>query len=89
MERQGIIMAGVGKLSFDDNKLKDNLRAFMIALSNAKPESMKGQYFRVSRFDFSCVLAGDWFTTFTCRGMFSMQPCVPQWAQGTQLGCRI
>jgi ribosomal protein L1 len=47
VERQGIIMAGVGKLSFEDNKLKDNLRAFMIALSNAKPESMKGQYFRV------------------------------------------
>lgn len=50
VERQGIIMAGVGKLSFTDSQLKDNLRAFMIALSNAKPETIKGQYFRV------CVL---------------------------------
>ncbi len=47
VERQGIIMAGLGKLSFTDAQLKDNLRAFMIALSNAKPEQVKGQYFRV------------------------------------------
>jgi large subunit ribosomal protein L1 len=49
VERQGIVMAGVGKLSFPDAHLKENLRAFMIALSNAKPESIKGQYFKVRR----------------------------------------
>ncbi len=48
VERQGIIMAGLGKLSFSDAMLKENIRAFMIALSNAKPEQVKGQYFRVS-----------------------------------------
>ncbi len=47
VERQGIVMAGLGKLSFTDEQLKENLRAFMIALSNAKPEAVKGQYFRV------------------------------------------
>ena len=47
VERQGIVMAGLGKLSFTDAQLKENLRAFMIALSNAKPEQVKGQYFRV------------------------------------------
>ena len=47
VERQGIVMAGLGKLSFTDAQLKENLRSFMIALSNAKPEQVKGQYFRV------------------------------------------
>lgn len=39
-------MAGIGKLSFTDEQLKDNIRAFMIALSDAKPDALKGQYFR-------------------------------------------
>lgn len=46
VERRGIVHAGVGKLSFSDQQLKENLRAFMIAISNAKPEVMKGQFFR-------------------------------------------
>eukprot|EP00929_Paragymnodinium_shiwhaense_P017052 TRINITY_DN125945_c0_g1_i1.p2 TRINITY_DN125945_c0_g1~~TRINITY_DN125945_c0_g1_i1.p2 ORF type:complete len:132 (-),score=16.01 TRINITY_DN125945_c0_g1_i1:43-381(-) len=46
VERHGIIMAAVGKMSFSDEALIDNIRAFMIALSNAKPEALKGAYFR-------------------------------------------
>jgi len=46
VERQGIVMAGLGRVSFTNEQLKDNLKAFMIALSNSKPEQLKGQFLK-------------------------------------------
>ena len=43
-EKNGIVHAGIGKVSFDDAALVENLRAFMVALTNAKPEGQKGKY---------------------------------------------
>lgn len=35
---------GVGKVSFSQEALLDNIRAFMLALAEAKPEGLKGKY---------------------------------------------
>jgi len=34
----------VGKISFDESKLKENIEAFMNALQKVKPQSLKGKY---------------------------------------------
>ena len=44
VEKQGIIHAGLGKLSFDEKKLLDNLNAFVDAVMKAKPAEFKGNY---------------------------------------------
>lgn len=44
-DKVGIIHAGVGKVSFDDESLVENVRSFMLALSDLKPEGHKGKYF--------------------------------------------
>ncbi|UDF36916.1 UNVERIFIED_ORG: 50S ribosomal protein L1 [Shinella sp. XGS7] len=46
VEKAGIIHAGIGKASFDTDKLQDNLRALVEALNKAKPASSKGVYLR-------------------------------------------
>ena len=38
----GIIHAGIGKISFTPEQILDNIRAFMIALNDSKPEGYKG-----------------------------------------------
>jgi large subunit ribosomal protein L1 len=43
-EKTGIIHAGIGKVSFDDEKLVQNIRAFVEAISRAKPSGAKGTY---------------------------------------------
>lgn len=43
-EKAGIIHAGVGKASFDDKKLEENVRAFFDAIVKAKPSGAKGTY---------------------------------------------
>lgn len=43
-EKAGIVHAGVGKISFDDEKLAQNVRAFVEAISRAKPSGAKGTY---------------------------------------------
>jgi large subunit ribosomal protein L1 len=43
-EKAGIIHAGVGKVSFDSEKLVQNVRAFVEAISRAKPAGAKGTY---------------------------------------------
>lgn len=43
-EKAGIIHAGVGKASFDEQKLVENIRALVDAVQKAKPTGAKGTY---------------------------------------------
>ncbi|MEO1543115.1 MAG: 50S ribosomal protein L1 [Pseudomonadota bacterium] len=43
-EKAGIVHAGVGKASFSDDKLLENIRAFMDAVVKARPTGAKGTY---------------------------------------------
>ena len=43
-EKAGIIHAGVGKASFDDQKLVENIKALVDAVQRAKPTGAKGTY---------------------------------------------
>lgn len=45
VDRQGNIAVSVGKVSFDENKLVDNILAFIDAVNRAKPTAAKGAYF--------------------------------------------
>jgi large subunit ribosomal protein L1 len=44
VEKAGVVHAGVGKASFDESKLVENVRAFMGAVLKAKPAGAKGAY---------------------------------------------
>ncbi|QUS36548.1 50S ribosomal protein L1 [Falsirhodobacter algicola] len=44
VEKAGVIHAGIGKVSFDEAKLAENVRAFVEAVSRAKPAGAKGTY---------------------------------------------
>ena len=43
-EKAGIVHAGIGKASFDEEKLLENIRAFVDAIQKAKPTGAKGTY---------------------------------------------
>ncbi len=43
-EKSGIVHAGVGKLSFDEKQLTENVRAFVDAIARARPAGAKGAY---------------------------------------------
>ncbi len=43
-EKAGIIHAGIGKASFDEDKLLGNIRALVDAINRAKPTGAKGTY---------------------------------------------
>ena len=43
-EKAGIIHAGIGKASFESDKLLENIRAFVDAIQKAKPTGAKGTY---------------------------------------------
>ena len=45
-QKEGIVHVGVGKASFDEKKLCENIRALMDAVVKAKPQTMKGNYLR-------------------------------------------
>ncbi|WP_157014925.1 50S ribosomal protein L1 [Mesorhizobium xinjiangense] len=44
VEKAGIVHAGVGKASFDADKIAENVRAFANAVIKAKPTGAKGNY---------------------------------------------
>jgi large subunit ribosomal protein L1 len=44
VEKAGIVHGGVGKASFDEQKLVENIRAFADAVQKAKPSGAKGTY---------------------------------------------
>ena len=45
-EKSGIVHAGVGKASFDEKKLVENIRAFVDAIMKARPTGAKGTYIK-------------------------------------------
>jgi large subunit ribosomal protein L1 len=45
-EKAGVVHAGVGKASFDEAKLVENVRAFINAVAKAKPSGAKGAYMK-------------------------------------------
>ncbi len=45
-EKAGIVHAGVGKASFSEAALVENLKAFIGAISRAKPTGVKGSYIK-------------------------------------------
>jgi len=45
-EKAGVVHAGVGKASFDEAKLVENVRAFVDAVQKAKPSGAKGTYMK-------------------------------------------
>ena len=46
VEKAGVIHAGIGKVSFSEDKLAENVRAFVEAVSKAKPAGAKGAYLK-------------------------------------------
>ena len=46
VEKAGVIHAGIGKVSFSDDKLAQNVRAFVEAVTRAKPSGAKGAYLK-------------------------------------------
>ena len=44
VEKAGIVQGTVGKASFDDEKLAENVKAFVDAVAKAKPAGAKGTY---------------------------------------------
>ena len=46
VEKAGVVHAGIGKVSFDEAKLVENVRAFVDAVTRAKPSGAKGAYLK-------------------------------------------
>ncbi|MGB8812044.1 MAG: 50S ribosomal protein L1 [Paracoccaceae bacterium] len=46
VEKAGVIHAGIGKVSFSDEKLAENVRAFVEAVTRARPAGAKGAYLK-------------------------------------------
>lgn len=45
-EKAGVVHAGIGKASFDEAKLAENIRAFVDAVAKARPSGAKGAYMK-------------------------------------------
>ena len=46
VEKRGVVHAGVGKASFSEARLAENVRAFIDAVARAKPAGAKGSYMK-------------------------------------------
>lgn len=46
VDKTGVIHTGVGKVSFDENKIVENTRAIIDAVVKAKPSTAKGKYMK-------------------------------------------
>jgi len=46
VDKTGVIHTGVGKVSFDENKIVENARALIEAVVKAKPSTAKGKYMK-------------------------------------------
>lgn len=46
VDRYGIVHAAIGKASFDEAKLRENVKAFMDTVVRLRPPAAKGQYIR-------------------------------------------
>ncbi|HKP37261.1 MAG TPA: 50S ribosomal protein L1 [Pyrinomonadaceae bacterium] len=46
VDKTGVIHTGVGKVSFDENKIIENTRALIDAVAKAKPSTAKGKYMK-------------------------------------------
>ena len=44
VDKKGNIHAGIGKISFDKDKIRENFNTFIEAINKAKPASAKGRY---------------------------------------------
>ena len=45
-EKEGVVHAGLGKASFSEAKLVENVRSFINAVSKARPSGVKGSYMK-------------------------------------------
>ncbi len=45
-DKGGIVHAGIGKMSFDENDLLENLRFFYSSINKSKPETVKGSFIK-------------------------------------------
>jgi large subunit ribosomal protein L1 len=46
VDKKGNIHAGIGKVSFSEDQIKENLEAFMVAINKQKPSTAKGRYIK-------------------------------------------
>ena len=46
VDKKGNIHAGIGKVSFESNKIAENIAAFVAAINKQKPASAKGRYIK-------------------------------------------
>lgn len=46
VEKAGVVQAGIGKASFTESQIEENVRAFVGAVMKAKPEGAKGAYMK-------------------------------------------
>jgi large subunit ribosomal protein L1 len=46
VEKAGVVHAGIGKISFSEKELVENVLAFVDAVSKARPAGVKGAYVR-------------------------------------------
>ncbi|OPL08165.1 MAG: 50S ribosomal protein L1 [delta proteobacterium ML8_F1] len=46
LDKNNIVHVSVGKISFEDHQLKENIKVLMDTLTKAKPSSSKGTYYR-------------------------------------------
>ena len=45
-DKSGVVHAGIGKASFTEKAIEENIRAFFTAINGAKPQGLKGTYIK-------------------------------------------